>query len=323
MKRIVIFGATGTVGSYASIYFKKIGFDVIAIGRRKSDNGYFSKYNIPYYSCDISKKENFDHLPLEESEAVFHFAGIMPAKMEGYNKNEYIESIITGTLNVLEYSLKINNKRFVFSQSISDVLYKFGSLDPILPDVEMKFPLTGDHSIYSICKNTAVNLIQHYAAEYKFKHFILRFPTIYAYRKSPYYYVDGKERWLAYRYLINQAQNALPIEVWGEASNRKDMVYIKDLLQILEGTLISNYLGGIYNVGTGVGTSLDEFINAIIDVFSPKDKKSKKIYLTEKKASPQFILDINKTKNELNYEPKFISPEAWLTDFKIYLEKDA
>lgn len=319
MKRILVFGATGTVGSYASLHFKKLGYDVLAIGRRVSDNGYFDKYNIPYYSCDISKKESFSKLPIEESEAVFHFAGVMPAKMEGYNQTEYIDSIVTGTLNVLEYSLRVKCKRFVFSQSISDILYKFGTTEPIPPYAEMRFPLVGDHSVYAICKNAAVNLIQHYSAEYDLSSFILRFPTIYAYRKSPYYYINGEKKWLAYRFLIDQAQKSLPIEVWGNPENRKDMVYIKDLLQILEGTLTTQYKGGIYNVGTGVGTSLEEFIDAVIEVFSPRNHLSKKIYLPDEKSSPQFILDIDKTINELNYTPKFTTPEAWLSDLKKYL----
>lgn len=316
MKRIVVFGATGTVGSYASLHFKKIGYEVIAVGRRSSDNGFFAQYDIPYYSCDISDKGNFQKLPAFNCEAVFHFAGVMPAKMEGYEEKQYIDSIITGTLNVLNYALLVKCKRFIFSQSISDIIYKFGTINPISPDVEMKFPLTGDHSVYSICKNSAVHLIQHYAAEHKFKHYILRFPTIYAYRKSPYYYVDGKRKWLGYRFLINQAQQSQPIEVWGDPENRKDMVYIKDLLQILEGTLKSDSLGGMYNVGTGVGTSLEEFIDAVIRVFSPMDNPSPKIYKPAKQSSPQFILDIKKTSEDLNYFPQYTTPDSWLIDLK-------
>ena len=75
-------------------------------------------------------------------------------------------------------------------------------------------------------------------------------------------------------------------------------------------------------MGTGVGTSLEEFINALIEVFSPLDESSRKIYMPDKKSSPQFILDINKTRKELNYDPAFLKPEEWLSDFKKYLESD-
>lgn len=315
MKSVIIFGATGTVGSYAALHFKKLGYIVYAVGKRVSDNGFFESFDIPYFSCDIANKKAFHILPTNV-DIIFHFAGVMPAKMEGYEVNTYVRSIIDGTINILEYGRKVNIERVIFSQSIADILYKFGSTEPISADSVMKFPLIGDHSIYSICKNTSVNLIQHYAATYNFKHFILRFPTIYAYRESPYYYVDGEKKWLGYRLLINNAISGKDIEVWGDSTLQKDMVYIKDLLQILEGTVESNVQGGIYNVGTGIGTSLEDFIDAVISVFSPADKHSSKIYLPNRPNSPQFILDVSKTIRELNYKPIFTTPTSWLEDFK-------
>lgn len=51
MKKIIIFGATGNVGSYLTIYansfFDKNEFEVIASGRRKTD--VFSEYGIEIY----------------------------------------------------------------------------------------------------------------------------------------------------------------------------------------------------------------------------------------------------------------------------------
>lgn len=41
MKKVIIFGATGTVGAYTSLFLKDLGYDVIAVGRRKSDNNFF------------------------------------------------------------------------------------------------------------------------------------------------------------------------------------------------------------------------------------------------------------------------------------------
>ena len=49
MKTILIFGATGTLGAYISLHFHGLGYKVIAVGHRKSDNGFFADYNIPYY----------------------------------------------------------------------------------------------------------------------------------------------------------------------------------------------------------------------------------------------------------------------------------
>lgn len=74
MKKIIIFGATGNVGSYvlkyAREYFNPEEYEVIASGRRRTD--FFEKQGIPYYSVDISREEEFEKLPKEDVYAVIY-----------------------------------------------------------------------------------------------------------------------------------------------------------------------------------------------------------------------------------------------------------
>jgi UDP-glucose 4-epimerase len=58
-KVILVFGATGTIGAYTCLYLKNMGYEVIASGRRPTDNGFFKDFNIEYVSIDISKKKDF------------------------------------------------------------------------------------------------------------------------------------------------------------------------------------------------------------------------------------------------------------------------
>ena len=55
-KKIVIFGATGNVGSfltdYANKFFNKSEYEVIAVGRKKTN--FFDNLNIKYYSVEFS-----------------------------------------------------------------------------------------------------------------------------------------------------------------------------------------------------------------------------------------------------------------------------
>ena len=52
MEKVVIFGATGSVGAYTAMHLKNAGYDVYAVGRRKSDNNFFSHNGMTYISCD-------------------------------------------------------------------------------------------------------------------------------------------------------------------------------------------------------------------------------------------------------------------------------
>ena len=134
MKTILVLGATGTLGAYVAMHFKERGYNVIATGHKKGDNGFFADHNIPYYTVDISKMEDFNKLPQENIDIVADFAGALPASMKGYDATLYIESIFKGTYNVLEYMRKTGIPKIIFPHSLFDVRYLFGSKTPISAD---------------------------------------------------------------------------------------------------------------------------------------------------------------------------------------------
>lgn len=315
--RIAVFGATGSVGVHTSLFLKGKGHEVVALGHRNSDNGFFIEQGIEYYSVDIRDKASFSIIP-GCYDAVVHFAGAMPARMKGYDPYEYINSIIIGTLNVLEFMVERNCNKIIFSQSISDILYRFGTIEPIEDDAPRQFPLNSDHSVYSISKNTAVNLIEHYHAKYGIQRFILRLPTIYVYHPNPYYYVDGIRRWMGYRYIIDQAIKGHTLEIWGNPKMIKEMVYVKDFAQLVWRAIESNLDGGVYNVGCGRPISIEDQIYIIADVFST-GKKSDIIFKPNNTSSPQFVLDISKAVKDLGYAPIYGFRDM-MVDFKKEME---
>lgn len=308
MKKILIFGAMGNIGKYLVEYLKeKINqkeYEIIPIGRRKTE--FFTKYDLNYFQVDITKKEDFDKLPQENVYAIILLAAVLPAYMEGYQPEQYIKTNIIGAFNVLEYSKKVNIDRILYPQTESDLSGYWEKEFLIKPNFSRKFNFKGDHAIYTITKNTAVDLIEHYHQTYGIKNFIFRCPTIYCYTSNPYFYVNGERKMLAYRYIIERAMNGEEIEMWGDPTKAKDIVYIKDFCQMLYKALfVQKIETGIYNVGTGVATTLKEQIEGIIEVFSPIGKKSKIKWCPEKPNSRNFVMDITNAKKELGYEPEY------------------
>lgn len=303
MKKVIVFGATGTIGMYTSLALKEKGYDVIAIGRRSSDNGFFTMHGIQYFSVDVSKENDFNKLPSSGVDVVVHLAGVMPAAMEGYHPEVFIDSVMHGTLNVLRYCVRCQIDRIIFSHSRADSNYLMGK-SPISSDIVKKFPLTGDHSVYSICKNAAVDLTEHFYHEYGIKRFVLRLPTIYAYHPNPYFYVNGIKKPMAYRYIIDQAIVGNKIEIWGDPTKAKEIVYVDDCIQVIQKCINSSIDGGVFNVGRGVAVSLEEQIKGIVDVFSTK-KRSEIIYRPDMPNAREYVNDISKTTELLDYHPEF------------------
>lgn len=75
-------------------HLNNLGYKVLAVGHRKNDNGFFNEQGIDYYSMDISKKEDFEKLPQSGIYAILNFAGALPASMQGYNPNSYINEFV-------------------------------------------------------------------------------------------------------------------------------------------------------------------------------------------------------------------------------------
>lgn len=313
MKKVVVFGATGNLGANISMHLHKLGYDVIAVGHRKNDNGFFAEHGMPYFSVNIENEDDFKQLPQDGVYAVLHFAGMLPAVMKGFFATPYVQSIIQGTLNVLEYTRKVGAERILFPQTLFDIHHLFGTKVPIPADAQRRVP-EGDHWMYVIAKNAACDMIEHYYKEYGIKRFIIRLSRIYLYHPNPYTYTDGKKVLVSDRALIYKAIKGEPIEIWGDPYRLLETISIYDFLQIIEKALVANVDGGIYNVGCG-GTTLEERVRGIVDVFCPADKKSVITYCPEKQNCTQFVLDIQKTIFELGYEPKY-SWHDYLVKFK-------
>ncbi len=306
MKKVVVFGASGDTGQYFVKYFLEhyLGneYEIVATGTRETK--YFEQFGIPYYKVDITKKEEFSKLP-KDVYAVVDLAGAMPARMKGYDPYKYINVNITGNLNILEYCKENGADRILFAQSFGDIK-DYGEENPLLTvDLPRKFSFTSDHTIYVMSKNFAVDMIENYHQMYGLKRFIFRLPTIYLYSPVDMFYVDGKERKIGYRLLIDKARNGETIEVWGDPNRVKDMVYVKDFCQMLFKAIFVNRESGYYNVGTGVGTSLLDQIKGMVDVFSENGRKSKIVMRPDKPNAPQYIMDITPAVEELGYKPQY------------------
>ena len=323
MKRIILFGATGHVGSYMTLYAKNFfdggEYEVIASGRRKEAKC-FEKMGVQYISVDFTKSEDFDKLPQKDVYAVIDLAAEIPAYMDGYAPKKYLESIVYGTYNVLEYCRKVKADRILFSTTCFDI-WEYPNDTVIMPNMPLNFSYVGDHAMYVICKNTAIELIEHYHQQYGLKKFIFRFPTIYSYSSNHYIYPNGVKTLRPLYKIINQAMNSEEVECWGDPNYAKDMVHVYDVSQMFCKAILVDRNNGFYNCGTGVPVTLQEQMDAIIKVFSPIEKPSKIKYLLDKVAGGGVLMNVDNAKEELGYEPKY-DVVALFEDFKKEMEID-
>lgn len=322
-KKVIILGATGHVGSYMTLYAKDFfadkGMEVIASGRRdKAD--VFPQMGIQYIPVDMTKVEDFDKLPQDNVHAVIQLAAEIPAYMDGYEPKKYIDSIIYGTYNVLEYCRKAKVDRLLFSTTCFDV-WEYPKNKTIMPDDPLNYSYTGDHAVYVICKNSAIEMMEHYHQEYGLKTFVFRFPTIYSYSSNQYYYPKGVKTLRPIYQMINKAINGEDLECWGDPNYSKDMVHVRDVSQMFFKAVLADRDKGFYNCGTGIPVRLEDQLKAIIKVFSPADNPSKIIYCPDKPSGGGLLMNVDNAKEELGYKPE-IDVVALFQDYQKEMELD-
>ena len=303
MKKILIFGATGHVGSNVAVYLKDVGYDVIAVGHRVSDGGFFATRGIHYIGGIANENiSDFEKFPVD-IDAVINLAGARPAHANA-SPMPYIQSIIVGTVNICEWlRTKTSCKRIIFNTTPSDVIQYLNQPTPVPDYAPRSFPKNGgDHAIYAIAKNTAVDILEHYSIAYGFKPITFRHDTIYSWSESPYYNINGARKKLPWRLIVENSINGQTVEVWGNPKLKKCLLYVKDFCSAIECAIKTEHTG-IYNLSGVRFYTMEEQIQGIIDVFGNKSNPPQKKYCPEKPSTPMHLYADEKAKIELGWNP--------------------
>ena len=325
-KMIIIIGAESFVGTYLVDALVKLNKELIVTGRSIESNSFFKSLNkTTAINLDISQEIDFKKLPTENIEAVIHLAGIMPANVEenDYNPFQYIDVNIKGTLNTLEYCRLNKIKKIIYTSSESDISEQYDKYEILNEDIPRAINYNNDHTIYAITKIASMDLIKHYSEKYNIQGVYFRLPNIFGYGQLLEHYKDGKKVLNGFGTFLNNAMKGYNIELWGDPKKGRDIIYVKDLVQMIVNAIFISNANGLYCVGTGIKTTLLEQVEKIIEVFSPQDiqKKSKIIFKRDKPSVRSYIYDVKKAKNDLNYEVQY-PYERMLIDWKKELKLD-
>ena len=300
-KKVIVFGATGQLGCYSALALKEKGYDVVAVGRRKSDGGFFATRGIEYIGgFTMENNESFDLLPNERYDAVVNMAGTMPAHADT-NMMPYVQSIVVGTVNLCNWMRQNGTKRIIFNTTPSDVAELWDCGEPIKDDAVRTFPKNGnDHAVYAICKRAATDILEHMSISEGFEPCVFRHFMVYGWHPDANYYLNGEQRVLPWRYMIRRCINGLDLEVYGDASRLKELLYIKDFARAVV-IAVENKACGIFNLPGYKPYSLDEMTEGIVKTFAQPGVR--KIPRPDMPDTPQILLSGEKSKNILGWEP--------------------
>ncbi len=231
MKKILITGASGFIGSFLVEEALKRNYEVYAGIRKTSNTKYLTDERIKFIELDFSNGDSLGHT-LSNSpyfDFVVHNAGLTKA----FQKKEYLISNFQYTKNFVDTLIKHNKipKKFIYMSSLA----AFGPGDPVtlLPvkSSDTPKPLTA----YGKSKLQSELFL---SAQSAFPYIIMRPTAVYGPREKDLYTMFK---------LIN---NNLELVI-GNKIQHLTFIYVKDLVKAVFKTMESNIINKGYFVSDG------------------------------------------------------------------------
>lgn len=304
--KIIITGGAGFIGSHIAEYWIEHGAEVIVIDNLRSSDDKFIKSldGVKFYNLSITNYKEIEPL-FDGVDFVHHLAAMVSVPESIENPYECVNINIYGLINVLEASRKFGVKKVIHSSSAA----VYGE-NPISPKtVELK---PDPKSPYGITKLDGEYYLNVYRENYGLNGVALRYFNVYGPRQNP-----KSQYAAAIPIFISKALKNEDIIIYGDGQQTRDFVYVKDV--VLANILATKVdINGVFNVGTGEATSINDIVKNIIDITK---SKSKIIYQAERKGDIKHSLSsIDETKSKLGYIPKWNLQNGLLKTIE-YFEK--
>lgn len=227
---------------------------------------------------------------VEGAHALIHFGwSTVPRTADADPQKDLLENVYNG-ISLIENAVRAGIDRFIFLSSGGTV---YGNSADV--------PFTEDHptapvSAYGISKLAFEHYLRSIALRSPMRHVILRPGNIYGRVSDPLRPQGVIEHWM-HGILRGEA-----LHVWGNTHVVRDYVHVDDLIRVIVALL--HYAGTqqIFNVGTGVGTSLAQLIELLKEVTA----RDLQVIMNEADpAGPSVnILNCDASKKELGCAPQ-------------------
>jgi UDP-glucose 4-epimerase len=286
-KKILATGGAGFIGSHTVDALVKRGAKVIIVdnlvtGRKENLNP-----RAKFYKLNIADQKIENIFKKEKPEIIYHFAFnvLVPKSVE--NPLVDVDSIV-GSINILKNAQKYGVKKIIFSSSG----FIYGNTKNLpAKETEPVDPI----SPYVVAKNAVENYLRFFNKAYGLPYVIFRYAAVYGPRQ-----VTG-----AMADYIRKLAAGKQAEIWGDGTKTRDYVFIDDVVRanLLVLDLPGNYPDPVFNIGTGIETTLNELYWKIARLLK---KEPKPIYLPDRPGEQiRYSLDYSKIKEALGWEPKY------------------
>ena len=312
MDRALITGGAGFIGSHLAQNLLELSWDVTVVdnfdpfyakatklanilSERKS-----SRFHL--IEADIRDYESLLQQAGGSYDVIVHLAAKAGVRPSILKPDEYLETNVKGTQNMLNFARHFGVKQLVFASSSS--VYGVNKRVPWSETDQVLLPI----SPYAGTKVSGELMGHVYAHLFGMRFVALRFFTVYGPRQRP----D-----LAIHKFARAMLEGSSIPVFGNGSSRRDYTYIDDIIRGVIAAMHYNRTPyEVINLGNSRTVSLMEMIATIEDALG---KRAELLYEPEQPGDvPVTYADVSKAKDLLGYDPQ-VPFDAGIHNFVAWL----
>jgi len=272
------------------------GFEIVVLddlrsGRLENISRHVGEKNFRFFRGDIRDSGLVKGL-LSDVDCVIHLAALVSVPESIKDPVLTNDVNVNGTLNLLNACVDFGVRRFVYASSCA--IYGEAESLPIKEDCPAK-PM----SPYGVSKLVAENHVCAFHENFGLETICLRYFNVYGPRQL---YNDYSG--VITQFLSRLAKN-LPLVVFGDGEQTRDFVYVQD---VVEANLLAlkcgeTAVGKVFNIGTGVATSINQLANTLLEATG---KTHLKIVHSEAREGDirHSVADISKARDRLGYSSK-------------------
>lgn len=293
MKKVIVTGGAGFIGSHLSEGLQDRGYHVIVLddlstGKRENIDHFLQKSSAEFVEGSVTDLALLQKL-FKGTEYVFHQAALARVPFSIDSPLLANEVNITGTLNVLLAARDNKVKKVIFASSSS--IYGAALSLPQREDI-MPNPL----SPYALTKLAGEYYCTIFRQIYGLSTICLRYFNVYGPKQDPH-----SQYALVIPAFIDRISRNLPPIIFGDGEQSRDFTFIQDVV-LANIMAAENSAQGIFNVGSGRSITINKLADAISKLMR---KDLKPLYEKPRSGDAKHTLaDISKAK-DFGYEPRW------------------
>jgi dTDP-glucose 4,6-dehydratase len=305
MKKVLVTGADGFIGSHLTETLIRQGYDVRAFVQYNSFNswGWLDecaedvKGKFEIFAGDVRDPHGV-HTAMQDCHAVLHLAALIAIPYSYHSPDTYVDTNVKGTLNIVQAAKKLNLQKVIHT-STSEV-YGTARFVPMTEE----HPLQGQ-SPYSASKIGADQMAMSFYKSFDTPVSIIRPFNTYGPRQSARAVIPT---------IITQIAAGIKQIKLGSVSPTRDFNYVSDTVAGFIAALGSEKaIGEVINIGSNYEISIGDTVKAIAEVMNAQiEIISDEQRLRPEKSEVERLYSCNKKAADLlNWKPKYEGLEGF------------